>query len=37
MARHLASMGIVIDDDDGEAENVSNNIFVEKGSCDASE
>jgi len=37
MARHLASMGIVIDDDNGEAENVSNNIFVEKGSCDASE
>jgi isopenicillin N synthase-like dioxygenase len=35
MAKHLASMGIVMDDDD-KAENVSNNI-MEKESCDASE
>jgi len=37
MAKHLASMGIVMDDDDGKADNVSNNNIMEKGSCDASE
>lgn len=37
MAKHLASMGIVMEDDDGTAENVStNNNIMEKESCDAS-